>query len=156
MRNCEHCSSEELEPENCWCFGFSSVLLLLQCVWAYQQPCWNPWVSQMFHSCLLFTVGTNLSSWFLQFPLNLTLMSPIFVFTFSFRNLLALHRMATLHRDELGQVSLIFWSLLTCCYVLELPIDLVVCIFFSIAGNSAQSPPPQLPPLQLVWPGRKA
>ena len=70
----------------------------------------------MFHSCLLFTVGTNLSNWFLQFPLNLTLMSPIFVFTFSFRNLLALHRMATLHHDELGQVSLISWSLLTCCY----------------------------------------
>jgi 26S proteasome regulatory subunit N3 len=45
-------------------------------------------------------------------------------------NLLALHRMATLHRDELGQVILIFWFLLTCCYVLELPIDLVVCILF--------------------------
>lgn len=59
MRKCEHCSPEEPKPENCWCPGISSVLLLLLCVWAYQQPCWNTWVSQIFRSFSLFTPRTN-------------------------------------------------------------------------------------------------
>lgn len=109
MRKCEHCSPEEPKPENCWCPGISSVLLLLLCVWAYQQPCWNTWVSQIFHSFSLFTPRTN--------PSDLSYIC--FFFSLSFRNLLALHRMATLHRDELGQVMLIFCSPLIYFYVVK-------------------------------------
>ena len=48
--------------------------------------------------------------------------SPTFALVFSFRNLLALHRMATLHRDELGQVNadfLLATALLLCCGILH-------------------------------------
>jgi 26S proteasome regulatory subunit N3 len=69
------------------------------CTWTHQQPCWNLWVSSSNSMLLCLRVISKLL--FLFDPAFMCLIQLVLCIT-----LLGLHRMTTLHRDELGQVVL--------------------------------------------------